>query len=1011
MLDPVTFATTFITLATFIKDLIDLGEGIQSSIEKVGENRREVWELLQDVDHTLHDLASLTKGKENIFRGPELLVALENLKAEMLHVHSKCLAVSPAQLPGFRRIGSQFKAWRRRENLEKRVTRLRERVNKCYLQFTAISAARTEHATWRIEQTLILDNVETQVKVRRLEGMMAQLLLESDFGRLKINNTMEIISTDSSFSTLESQYLSAQLRSLINTLNQLLLSGRLLSESPLWDNDLLQFEFLEPSRVTPSHTLVQILRIIVEIKSQANPSVLLELLKLAMEELPICLGCIGMHSEAIVWGHLEIDFLRHTARTGHSTGTLPRVASALCEISLAHYRRANFDSAAEFSQQSLAIWVQISHMLPEVDNGIGLLESLVTHAKILLERDDQTALLSAAQEAASLGHSLAKTLIEAIALGGLPLTSHEEFTAVCCYDSFFMLGHVLASLDRLLDSYNSFKEGFQTACSLPVSGAPPPGKCINEFIEVVCKLADSGRLSLRMLVDIVVLFWNLTRVHCEQFSHKFLRLLHAFAYFMQQYHSPSSIIRLFLIPKSNHPPPGLDLAKPIRIDLCVLEDAVKIFFTEASEEYTIPLIGNIWVAHFQQAINTLQTQRLSLDLDSFEWVLHTTREILPFLSKTNYVALLRVLSVSIEHLRTNFVTPIPERELYFVDPIEIICKHALKIGAVDEGLRLCEQITEYLECQSHTNQNADPWLGWFLRLRIFILCDGTRFFDAIQLVQHTEAVLPTSASNGGAGFLNYYLVKARILGRLGRHKEALHFVRKGVASVLQVFKTNGPFFNLHFYLLCIEQAAVGSCMGIQQTALADAERAVVACQEVNIKGSVEEISCVQIHSLTTLSNCLASIGRDDEALNAAQKAVSLYTPNAEEMWKDFVFTIRRQELGGNTFFALSRRLETSGDKESALSSCEKAIELYHELVSLAPRHLPTLASSLQHMASILWDLGRQQEAMAASMEGRSNSAKGRGLGDVFPAYCRRSVASTRQVPRRNRIREWRRCGN
>jgi hypothetical protein len=40
MVDPVTFTTTVITLATFVKDLIDIGESIHRSIEKVCELHR-----------------------------------------------------------------------------------------------------------------------------------------------------------------------------------------------------------------------------------------------------------------------------------------------------------------------------------------------------------------------------------------------------------------------------------------------------------------------------------------------------------------------------------------------------------------------------------------------------------------------------------------------------------------------------------------------------------------------------------------------------------------------------------------------------------------------------------------------------------------------------------------------------------------------------------------------------------------------------------------------------------
>ncbi|KAK6972101.1 hypothetical protein R3P38DRAFT_3136845 [Favolaschia claudopus] len=135
-MDPISIAATVITLGTFIKDLIELGEGIRSSIEKVGENRRQIRELSQDIVRRLYDLAHLTHDKEDAFHGPELLGALEILKAEMLHVHSKCLKISPLPPSGFRRVGSQFNAWRKRDDLEKKITNLRERVNSCFVQFT-----------------------------------------------------------------------------------------------------------------------------------------------------------------------------------------------------------------------------------------------------------------------------------------------------------------------------------------------------------------------------------------------------------------------------------------------------------------------------------------------------------------------------------------------------------------------------------------------------------------------------------------------------------------------------------------------------------------------------------------------------------------------------------------------------------------------------------------------------------------------------------------------------------
>jgi hypothetical protein len=48
---------------------------------QVNENRRQIRELMEDVVRVLYNLAKLTKDQENTFRGPELLSALESLKA------------------------------------------------------------------------------------------------------------------------------------------------------------------------------------------------------------------------------------------------------------------------------------------------------------------------------------------------------------------------------------------------------------------------------------------------------------------------------------------------------------------------------------------------------------------------------------------------------------------------------------------------------------------------------------------------------------------------------------------------------------------------------------------------------------------------------------------------------------------------------------------------------------------------------------------------------------------
>ncbi|KAJ6463304.1 hypothetical protein DFH09DRAFT_566445 [Mycena vulgaris] len=207
-MDPITITATFITFATFFKDLIELGHAIKQSIEKIGKNRRRLGELTDDVLHTLSNLANLMRGHEDEFPAPALLSALGNLKADMIYVLSVCREISPAQsAPGFRGFKTQLKVWMKRDEVEEGIQHLKAHVDRCYLRFTAFSAARIEHTSFRVEQTLIVNNVENQVRLKRLEGMMARLLFDTKFGQNVINQTIEIIGSDTTHQTLEFQFI------------------------------------------------------------------------------------------------------------------------------------------------------------------------------------------------------------------------------------------------------------------------------------------------------------------------------------------------------------------------------------------------------------------------------------------------------------------------------------------------------------------------------------------------------------------------------------------------------------------------------------------------------------------------------------------------------------------------------------------------------------------------------------------------------------------------------------
>ncbi|KAK7001304.1 Tetratricopeptide repeat family [Favolaschia claudopus] len=964
MLEPV---TTFITLATFIKDLIELGEGIRSSIEKVGENRRQIRELTQDVARTLYDLASSTRGKEDALLEPELLSALENLKAEMLHIHAECIRNTQIRFSGLRAIGSQFTAWRKRDDLGKKIARLREHVNKCYLQFTAVSAARTEyvaseiaHTTLRMEQRMIVDNVESQVKARRLEALMARLLLESDFGQHKLAQTVEIISD-----SLESQYLSAQLQSLVTSLEQLVACDNLSLQSSLFDSEEVVYVF--KSTPSSSHILYQILGTVLEVNGGADVLSLGSLIgdSSDMYELDFGLRQIGKHSDAIAWGHLRIHLLHYAAEKGYGFGILPQVADALCGISYAHRSRFEFDSAVIFSQKSLHLWLHLSESLPEANNRIGPLCSMVCLAQNLLKAEENMTALSAAQDAVSFAQSMVEDLIESSFL-----TAPQECEAVTCCDAFLVLARIQSSLNRSLDSYKAFVEGFQISCRLAVPGQPPAGEDIDCFIDTISREAEEGRLSLPMLAECVSLFRDLASIYPPEFSCQFLYLLHAYTYFSQQDCGTLCMdtMRRFLEPTSASPPPALDFTRPMQLQPSMLEETLRFFCNVAWAAWSnvVPLMQNILVAHFLPAMDALHavTHEPVFNMLSLYAILNITRVAFLFLSEAEHAVLLRVVAGAVGHFRASAVPLDPTWEPLFVRPLYDLCVLCLRTGLLDEGFAFCSSVVAYLQTQVSAVTAADPWQKKIERLQIFTLFEAARLSAAIGCAQQTM-VMPFNEEDDIEFFLSC-IDRTRILRRIGRHSEALHVVNRAIKTVSPVYWKDGRTVDLSLFLT--ELTLIWSGLEQPQKALVNAERVVAACEEVNIGDADEELLCVQIHSWIILSNCLAALGRQEKALETAQIAVSSYTQNAEKMWEDFLFMIRKQELGGNAYFALSLRLAASGESEQALLSGQHAISLYRQLVALAPRHLPTLASSLRHQASILWTLVRPHDAIAACEE-------------------------------------------
>ncbi|KAJ7467003.1 hypothetical protein FB451DRAFT_1137626 [Mycena latifolia] len=449
-MDPITATTTIITLATFIKDLIDVGQSIKQSIEKVGENRRRIRDLTDDILRTLDELANLARGHEDQFQAPALLSALGNLKADMLHVLSICLEISPPHPSGLRGFRSHIKVWIKRDDIEARIKHLKAHVNKCYLQFTAFSAARIEqttariegaslHAantTLRVEQKLIVNNVENQIHLRRLEGMMTRVLLETQFGQTIMDQTIEIIESDTTHRSLEFQYLSTEVSRLIVSLQQLAVKSVLILDEPLWAST----NMVVMKTPSPKHILFDILWMSLQINE--SPAEIPFTSLNGIFDLGSHLGQLGMTSEATSWHLMAIQILRCFSGQGfQDSGVFARLALLSGNLSHQYQIQSRWDLAVKTSQQAIelsGLWQESS---PDADHWPLLAGILITHSRNLREIGRPEDAISVAEEAVSVCREIARPLIESDAKL-LFLTPQEEYKVVRLSGAYFALGQL-----------------------------------------------------------------------------------------------------------------------------------------------------------------------------------------------------------------------------------------------------------------------------------------------------------------------------------------------------------------------------------------------------------------------------------------------------------------------------------------------------------------------------------------------------------------------------------------
>jgi hypothetical protein len=734
--------------------------------------------------------------------------------------------------------------------------------------------------------------------------------------------------------------------------------------------------FLE--RTSPKHILHEILGLV--LKAETGQFKMDSVFSL---HLGAHMAELGFKSEGTAWGFMVVKILRQLAQTPgeHCVAVVSRLAFALEEISELYCYQSQHQLASQTSRQSLDLLQSSFECLPEVDNRICYVSTLVRHTGALLNTTQPFAAIPIAQQAISMSRSILQQMLGLTFEPGSQLLAEAQYKVQTCSHAFFVFAAALSSNGRDLEAYEALKEGLEITLRFSGTGCTPSQPALDDLFSNIRKLAKRGRLSFVMLADCVILFRDLARIYPKSCSSPFLQLLYAYVYL--RVHGTSLVGNsLKNLLESNSTLPPLNLAtSTLYLDEFnanggVVKDVIGASYVKyCAPEKTFPLIKHIFITRFDQAVAAAREATTILFADSssqsrntLTWAVIYISDILPVVSHSNRSVLVEMMEDIIGHLRTA-ASCFQTQRRSFIDALAWSCQGFLSIGRLPESLAAADEGSEYLSRCSKAEGDARN-LHLLQLLQIFVTLEMGRISEAAKTAQ--EITYPQPQPTGSDEFFwSRTVIQTRILRRTRRNFEALQILEKVTSeSDLERWTREGGYSHFHFHILLADLAILRGQMGQPERGLKDVERAVTGCRkEVEDKhDNVETQQHSLVHSLTCLSYCLVAVGKEHEALAAVKEAASIYLPHAPHMWGGFLWSLRRPELGGNMFHSLSLRLASSGDMDGALVNAEKATEAYRELVSLAPRHFPTLASSLRNMSSILQSIDRRDEAVLVCEE-------------------------------------------
>ncbi|KAJ7233937.1 hypothetical protein C8J57DRAFT_1531986 [Mycena rebaudengoi] len=889
MSDPITIATTIITLATFLKDLIDIGQNIKRSIEKASRSGR-----------TEGAYANLRRR----FSKPELLFALGELKADMIHVLSIITKFSSAERrQGLRAFPALIKVWLKRDDIESEIKRLKEhnpghqsieshflslqtmRFIDAFEKYTTTRSFRSEKPYW--------DPVEEPLKVGFPRPKSALHVLQKILeAMLQIKDHPTDLSTKGVTEIL------------------LMLGGQLAS---------LGME----SEATASDVLaVQVFR---HLASGENFAGCVPRLAFALQHLSHRYQYQLRHESAVQTSEQSVYWCHVASESAPDVDNRALLLTFLNTHSANLCAAGQTDAAISIAQEALIVCRALlseTFQLASAESDWALLHP---------EKEFQASecaraffCLSAAFSDASRhreAYMASKEGLEIVArfLGSIPPPSGSDI------DTFFY--HMCEMAEA-----GEFEPDFLADTVILYANLSRiyPQEFSNKFLHVLYARAYFSEQDASAITDL------------ESFLEPC-------------WDSPPPLMNTF----STSTP---------WIEDWVVEHAIGVFYaSQTLSEFDAieSFIAHLIQTHFDMAILVLREQAASLILGPvIDWracydTVNNASRIFMELARPQRLLISEVLDDLVDHSRKHVdLSPSSPLNWVFDNLLWRHCRMLWKIAPSCDALAAIEEAVPYNQSRATSEMGTLHWLGF----QALVLADMGRFSEAEAILRDAAERLDSPDPHW-----LFTVVESFILRQTGRKLELAQLLHDQSASGMKICASDSTPSDWFAYFLFTDLSSAQLEAGQTESALETAKGAVAKCQGLrsSCPGKVEPRLAVA-HALIGLSNCLAACGRADEGLGAAQEAAAIYAGPPWQGLCPWGY--RPQEFSSKALHTLSLRLAASGRPDEALINAEKAVKEYRELVFLAVRHTPSLANGLRNLASRFWDVCRLEESVATLKE-------------------------------------------